>query len=97
MAHYTSIEARQYLDLSRRYGSRAAAARAIGFNRSLPARQRLSYLRPLIPFWPVLSFVRRYVLQLGFLDGRAGFLFCFLSSVYELTWREKVRELERGR
>lgn len=93
MTHYTTVEARAFVDLIRAHGSRLGAARAIFRNRALSFRHRLSYLRSLVPGWPVLSFFWRYVMRLGFLDGRAGFRFCMLSSFYEFVWRAKAAEL----
>jgi glycosyltransferase involved in cell wall biosynthesis len=49
-----------------------------------------------LPFRPALRFFVWYVLRRGFLDGRAGFIFCVLMSYYEFTIGAKIRELERN-
>ncbi|RLS86274.1 MAG: glycosyltransferase family 2 protein, partial [Planctomycetota bacterium] len=36
-----------------------------------------------------------YFLQRGFLDGRAGFTYCKLQSIYEYMIVVKMRELAR--
>lgn len=38
-------------------------------------------------------FIVLYVVRGGFLDGRAGFIFCFLRAFYEFMINCKVREL----
>jgi glycosyltransferase involved in cell wall biosynthesis len=48
-----------------------------------------------LPFRPALRFFVWYVLRRGFLDGRAGFVFCVLMSYYEFIIGAKLRELER--
>jgi glycosyltransferase involved in cell wall biosynthesis len=97
MTGYTDAEAATFVELVGAHGSRARAAAAICFGRDLPVRQRLSYLRPLLPCWPLASFFYRYILRLGFLDGRAGYRFAALSSFYEYLWRIKARELMEKR
>jgi glycosyltransferase involved in cell wall biosynthesis len=48
-----------------------------------------------LPFRPLLRFVYMYVLRLGFLDGRAGFTYCRLVSLYEYWTVLKMRELRK--
>lgn len=43
-----------------------------------------------------LRFLYQYIVKLGFLDGRAGFLFCSLMAYYEWLIVLKRRELELG-
>ena len=45
------------------------------------------------PFRPVLKFLLLYVAKGGFLDGRAGFRYAILQSIYEYMIVLKVREL----
>ncbi|MBA3412511.1 MAG: glycosyltransferase family 2 protein [Actinobacteria bacterium] len=47
-----------------------------------------------LPFRPAVRFVVWYGLRRGFLDGRAGFIFCVLMSYYEFIIGAKLRELE---
>jgi hypothetical protein len=66
-------------------------------DRSNPARRRLA-LKQLsfrMPFRPLLRFLYMYVLQLGFLDGVAGFHYCAMLSIYEYMIVLKVREIRR--
>jgi hypothetical protein len=50
-----------------------------------------------VPGRPILRFFAWYVARRGFLDGRAGFVFCVLMSYYEFTVGLKIRELESTR
>jgi len=49
---------------------------------------RILYYR--LPFRPLIYFVYRYFLRLGFLDGKAGFRFTFLHAAY-LYWIDLKR------
>jgi glycosyltransferase involved in cell wall biosynthesis len=42
------------------------------------------------------KFFRDYVLKLGFLDGRYGFVICYINSTYALLKYAKLKDLERG-
>jgi len=46
-----------------------------------------------MPFRPWLRFVYSYVLRLGFLDGRPGFVLCRLIAYYEFLCAAKAEEL----
>ena len=45
---------------------------------------------------PLWCFFRMYFLQLGFLDGRAGFTICTLSSLHVFVKYAKLRELSES-
>lgn len=47
-----------------------------------------------IPFRPLVKFLILYVIKRGFLDGRAGFTYATLQSIYEYFIVLKTRELE---
>jgi glycosyltransferase involved in cell wall biosynthesis len=47
-----------------------------------------------LPLRPVIKFLLLYVGKRGFLDGRAGFTYAMLQSIYEYFIVLKVRELE---
>lgn len=49
-----------------------------------------------LPARPVSKFLILYVLKRGFLDGRAGFRYSILQSIYEYMIVLKTKELERG-
>ncbi len=45
-----------------------------------------------IPGWPLLRFVQAYFLNLGFLEGVPGFIYCANVSYYEFLIQIKMRE-----
>jgi hypothetical protein len=52
-------------------------------------------LKPIVsrlPGWPLLRFFITYVLRLGFLEGRPGFVYCVNLAYYEFLIRLKMRE-----
>lgn len=52
-------------------------------------------LKPLVsrvPGWPLIRFLITYVLCLGFLEGRPGFIYCANLAYYEFLIRLKMRE-----
>lgn len=49
-----------------------------------------------MPFRPLLTFCFLYFVKLGFLDGKAGFHFSLMRSVYEYMISLKMRELKSG-
>ncbi len=61
----------------------AARAQAAGRSTATRIRRALRETSRLLPFRPALRFVYMYIVQLGFLDGMAGFHFCMLNSIYE--------------
>jgi glycosyltransferase involved in cell wall biosynthesis len=54
---------------------------SIGPGKRFKRRLKKVYLR--LPFRPLVRFLYAYVFRLGFLDGRAGFVFCMLLAFYE--------------
>lgn len=50
-----------------------------------------------LPFRPIIKFLLLYVGKGGFLDGRAGFTYAVLQSIYEYFIVLKVRELETSK
>jgi len=45
-----------------------------------------------MPGWPLMRFVITYILNLGFLEGRPGFVYCANLAYYEFLIRIKMRE-----
>lgn len=80
---YRSLE--EYLDKINRYTSAAAADR-------FAAGRRFSALAVARGGW---GFLRRYVLQLGFLDGYTGLVFAAMSGLYDFLKIAKLADLER--
>ncbi|MEY3144003.1 MAG: hypothetical protein RLY21_2496 [Planctomycetota bacterium] len=58
-------------------------------------RRALKELSFRMPLRPLLKFCYMYFLKRGFLDGRAGYTYCKLQSMYEYMIVIKMRELER--
>lgn len=57
-------------------------------------------LKPLvsrIPGWPLAAFFFRYVVKLGFLEGRPGFVYCVNMAYYEFLIRIKMDQARRSR
>ena len=58
-------------------------------------RRALKDLSVRMPLRPLMKFLWMYVLQGGFLDGRAGYTYCKLQAIYEYMIVVKMRELDR--
>ena len=58
-------------------------------------RRALKELSFKLPMRTAIKFCYLYFLQRGFLDGRAGFTYCKLQSIYEYMIVVKMRELAR--
>jgi glycosyltransferase involved in cell wall biosynthesis len=70
----------------------------IGANLFGDAVQRKRFLKKIwvrLPFKPLLRFVLFYVVRLGFLDGRAGYIYGRLLSQYEYQIGVKLFELRQ--
>jgi len=89
-----------WLDRHNRYATLEAAARL-----SAPivwrdvfsshGSKRNKALKPIVsrvPGWPLLRFIITYILRLGFLEGRPGFVYCANLAYYEFLIRIKMRE-----
>lgn len=55
-----------------------------------------SQIKRKLPFRPIIMFLYRYILRLGFLDGKLGFIMAILSGYYEFVsnikaWENKIR------
>ncbi|ASC71540.1 Lipopolysaccharide core biosynthesis glycosyltransferase KdtX [Halomicronema hongdechloris C2206] len=91
---YSNWEARVYYNLLHGMGNDGT----IGANLFGDAVQRKRFLKTIwvrLPFKPLLRFCLFYVFQLGFLDGRAGYIYGRLLSQYEYQIGVKLFELER--
>jgi glycosyltransferase involved in cell wall biosynthesis len=59
--------------------------RAIGYHKYFKRLMKRLFLR--LPMRPLIRFIYAYFIRLGFLDGRAGLVFCLLLSFYDiLAW-----------
>ncbi|MBE9127069.1 MULTISPECIES: glycosyltransferase family 2 protein [unclassified Coleofasciculus] len=91
---YSNWEARVYLNML----NRREETGTIGANLFGDAVQRKRFLRKVwvwMPFKPMLRFVIFYVLRLGFLDGKAGYIYGRLLSQYEYHIGVKLYELRK--
>jgi glycosyltransferase involved in cell wall biosynthesis len=91
---YSSFEAQQILQnrASQEPFSLRAAFLEPDFNRRRFHQKELFYR---LPARPLMKFFLLYVLKRGFLDGRPGFTYALLQSIYEAFIVLKVQELEQ--
>lgn len=91
---YSNWEARVYYNLlTGQDDSDTIGAHLFG-----TAVQRKRFLKKIwvwLPFKPLLRFILFYVIRLGFLDGRAGYIYGRLLSQYEYQIGVKLYELRR--
>lgn len=89
---YSNWEARVYFNLLTGQGDSGT----IGANLFGDAVQRKRFLKKVwvhLPFKPFLRFVLFYIIQRGFLDGKAGYIYGRLLSQYEYQIGVKLYEL----
>ena len=91
---YSNWEARVYYNyLTDSYPNHSVRPSLLG-----NAIQRKRFLKKIwvrLPFKPILRFILTYILRLGFLDGRAGYIYARLLSQYEYQIGVKLYELRR--
>jgi glycosyltransferase involved in cell wall biosynthesis len=92
---YSTFEAEQIIQnrASQEPFSLRAAVLERDFNRRRFHQKELFYR---LPARPLIKFVLLYVLKRGFLDGRPGFTYALLQSIYEAFILLKVQELDRS-
>lgn len=90
---YSRFEAQQIVESRKKQAtfSLAKAFTAKDFNERRFHQKELFYR---LPFRPLIKFLILYVGKRGFLDGRAGFTYAVLQSIYEYFIVLKTRELE---
>ncbi|ARV61026.1 glycosyltransferase [Nostocales cyanobacterium HT-58-2] len=91
---YSNWEARVYLNLL----TGKDDSGTIGANLFGDAVQRKRFLKKLwvrLPFKPILRFILFYIIQRGFLDGTAGYIYARLLSQYEYQIGVKLYELRK--
>ncbi|WP_339385294.1 glycosyltransferase family 2 protein [Aetokthonos hydrillicola] len=89
---YSNWEARVYLNLLLNKDESGT----IGANLFGDAVQRKRFLKKVwvrLPFKPFLRFILFYIIQRGFLDGKAGYIYARLLSQYEYQIGVKLYEL----
>ncbi len=90
---YSNWEARVYYNILNGMGEDGT----IGANLFGDSVQRKRFLKKIwvrLPFKPLLRFVLFYFIRLGFLDGRAGYIYGRLLSQYEYQIGVKLFELQ---
>lgn len=91
---YSNWEARVYFNLL----NGVDESGTIGANLFGDAVQRKRFLKKLwvkLPFKPTLRFILFYIIRLGFLDGKAGYIYGRLLSQYEYQIGVKLYELRK--
>ncbi|WP_193195255.1 glycosyltransferase family 2 protein [Nostoc sp. MG11] len=89
---YSNWEARVYFNIL----TGKDESGTIGANLFGDAVQRKRFLKKVwvrLPFKPILRFVLFYIIQRGFLDGKAGYIYARLLSQYEYQIGVKLYEL----
>jgi glycosyltransferase involved in cell wall biosynthesis len=92
---YSNWEAKIYYNLLTGKGEGGT----IGANFVGDDVQRKRFLKKIwvrLPFKPTLRFIMFYILQLGFLDGKAGYIYARLIAQYEYHIGVKLFELRFG-
>jgi len=102
MLHYAYPDIYTWMEKHNRYSNWEAQVEVRGDNHSdetqnigagLRRRRALREWSRSFPFRPALRFGYSYFLKRGFLDGRAGFIFCRLLATYEMLNVYKAYEL----
>jgi glycosyltransferase involved in cell wall biosynthesis len=107
MLHYAFPDIYTFVEKHNRYSNweaavqvraaqEGAAGSAVAANRRLAWRRRVKTLSRKLPFRPTLRFLYSYVVERGFLDGYAGYVFCRLLATYEFLSVAKCYELRQA-
>jgi len=88
LLHYSYKNIGQYFSQLNKYTELAAQGKASAGKTSGVAKILLN---------PPATFLKMYVLKLGFLDGLAGFCICALSAFYNFVKYTKLWEIKRKR
>ncbi len=92
---YSNWEARVYLNVL----TGSNAQETISANLFGDAVERKRFFKQIwvrwVPFKPTLRFILFYIIQLGFLDGKAGYIYARLLAQYEYQIGVKLYELQQ--
>ena len=91
---YSNWEARVYYNLLKN-NDQSGTIGANLFGNQIERKRFLKKIWVRLPFKPILRFILFYLLRLGFLDGRAGYIYGRLLSQYEYQIGVKLYELQR--
>lgn len=101
MLHYAYPDIATWVEKHNRYSNWEALVEVQGESgcgptgKQLGGRRRLRTLSRKLPLRPQLRFLYSYVWKRGFLDGKAGWMFCRLLATYEMLNVYKAIELRR--
>ncbi len=103
MLHFAFPNIQVFVEKHNRYSNWEAAVQFAGTDAhstvkgssDLTKRRWLRELSRKLPFRPTLRFLYSYIWKLGILDGKPGFVFCRLLSMYEFLSVAKYYELRR--
>jgi glycosyltransferase involved in cell wall biosynthesis len=111
MLHLDYKGLHQFIDRHNRYSTWDAKMRQVlldggGASAAIPARffgspvERKRFLKKLwvrLPLKPLARFIYMYFIRLGFLDGRAGFIYCVYKMIQEFHISTKMYEMSMRR
>jgi len=92
--NYSRLEAQQILR-DRAEGAGFSMRKAFFARAPQERRRNQKELFYRMPFRPTLQFIILYVLKRGFLDGRAGYTYARMRSIYEAMIEMKLTEMRR--
>ncbi len=101
MLHFAYPDIYTWIEKHNRYSNWEAEVEVCGdpasltgpaIGEKLSARRKLRNWSRRLPFRPSQRFLYSYILKLGFLDGKAGYMFCRLLATYELLNVLKAQE-----
>ncbi|HEY9631063.1 MAG TPA: glycosyltransferase family 2 protein [Coleofasciculaceae cyanobacterium] len=92
---YSNWEAQVYYNLLTGSGESGTIGAAL-FGNPVQRKRFLKKIWVYLPFKPLLRFLLTYLIRLGFLDGRAGYIYARLLSQYEYQIGVKLYELRFG-
>jgi glycosyltransferase involved in cell wall biosynthesis len=102
MLHFAFPSINTFIEKHNRYSNWEAAVQyknrlgeKADIGGTLSGTRRLKNLTRWLPFRPTLRFIYSYVFRGGFLDGRAGYVFCRLLAIYEFLSVAKYTEMKR--
>lgn len=100
MLHYAYPDIYTWMEKHNRYSNWEAEVEMRGqadvesaIGDELSRRRRMRQLMRRLPFRPTLRFCYSYFWKRGFLDGRAGYIFCRLLASYEMLNVFKAHEI----
>jgi glycosyltransferase involved in cell wall biosynthesis len=88
LLHYSYTSISSHVEQTNKFTSIAARA---AFNRGVQSGMFKVISRPF------LKFIRDYFFKRGFLDGKYGFIICYINALYAFLKYAKIRELQLGR